>query len=92
MFVKRARQKAFGESSIFPMKSTLTKARRRLANRLQNPRLLNISFHTFDRSIVGRRTEPDAIRVGCYAVSVHVVIVGIFTEKDAIIVVCYRSI
>jgi integrase len=40
-------QKIFGESSINFMKSTFTKARRRLAAKLQNPRLLQVSFHTF---------------------------------------------
>jgi integrase len=39
-------QRVFGESSIFSMKTTFTKARKRLAAKLQNPRLLNISFHT----------------------------------------------
>ena len=39
-------QKVFGDSSIFSMKSTLIKARKQLVAKLQNPRLLNISFHT----------------------------------------------
>jgi integrase len=39
-------QRVFGDSSIFSMKTTFTKARKRLAVKLQNPRLLNISFHT----------------------------------------------
>ena len=39
-------QKVFGESSINSMKTTFIKARRRLASKLQNPRLLQISFHT----------------------------------------------
>lgn len=39
-------QRVFGDSSIFSMKSTFTKARKRLAIKLQNPRLSNISFHT----------------------------------------------
>ncbi len=43
----RDSQRVFGDSSIFSTKSTFTKARKRLAAKLQNPRLLNISFHTF---------------------------------------------
>lgn len=39
--------KLFGESSLASMKTTFQKARKRLAAKLQNPRLLNISFHTF---------------------------------------------
>jgi integrase len=39
-------KRVFGDSSIFSMKTTFTKARKRLAAKLQNPRLLNISFHT----------------------------------------------
>ena len=39
-------QRVFGDSSIFSMKTTFTKARKRLALKLQNPRLSNISFHT----------------------------------------------
>jgi integrase len=39
-------KRVFGDSSIFSMKKTFTKARKRLATKLQNPRLLNISFHT----------------------------------------------
>jgi len=39
-------QRVFGESSIFSMKTTFTKTRKRLSSKLQNPRLLNISFHT----------------------------------------------
>ena len=38
--------KVFGDSSIHSMRSTFTKARRRLATKMQNPRLLRISFHT----------------------------------------------
>lgn len=38
--------KIFGDGSVNSMKSTFTKARRRLAAKLQNPRLLQISFHT----------------------------------------------
>jgi len=39
--------KVFGDGSINSMKSTFIKTRKRLASKLQNPRLLNISFHTF---------------------------------------------
>jgi integrase len=38
--------KVFGDSSIHSIKSTFTRARKRLATKLQNPRLLRISFHT----------------------------------------------
>ena len=37
----------FGDGPINSLKSTFMKARKRLAIKLQNPRLLNISFHTF---------------------------------------------
>ena len=37
----------FGDGPINSMKTTLLKARRRLAAKLQNPRLMRISFHTF---------------------------------------------
>jgi integrase len=37
-------QRVFGDSSIFSMKTTFLRARKRLAAKLQNPRLLNISF------------------------------------------------
>jgi len=37
----------FGQGPITAMKTTFMRARRRLANKLQNPRLLKISFHTF---------------------------------------------
>jgi integrase/predicted RNA-binding Zn-ribbon protein involved in translation (DUF1610 family) len=36
----------FGDSSMDSMKAGFLKARKRLANKLQNPRLLEISFHT----------------------------------------------
>jgi len=36
----------FGNPTSNTIKSTFTKARRRIANRLQNPRLLQIHFHT----------------------------------------------
>jgi integrase len=36
----------FGNSSMDSMKSTFLRARKRLASKLQNPRLLEISFHT----------------------------------------------
>jgi integrase len=39
--------KVFGDGPINSMKSTYMKARKRLAVKLQNPRLLNISFHTY---------------------------------------------
>ena len=42
---KRAR--IFGDGPIDSLKTTFTKARKHLAVILQNPRLLNISFHTF---------------------------------------------
>jgi integrase len=37
----------FGNASSNSIKSTFNKAKRRIANKLQNPRLLQISFHTF---------------------------------------------
>jgi integrase len=37
----------FGDGPINSQKTTFLKARRRLASKLNNPRLLNISFHTF---------------------------------------------
>jgi integrase len=39
--------KVFGESSLASMKTTFQKTRKRLAAKLQNPRLLKISFHTY---------------------------------------------
>ena len=39
--------KVFGDGPINSMKTTFLKTRKRLATKLQNPRLLNISFHTF---------------------------------------------
>jgi len=38
--------KVFGQGPINSIKSTFIKARRRLATKLQNPRLLQIHFHT----------------------------------------------
>lgn len=43
----RESQKLFGEGPITSTKTTFIKARRRLAVKLQNPRLIKISFHTF---------------------------------------------
>jgi integrase len=43
----RKSQRVFGDGPISSQKTTFYKARRRLAAKLQNPRLLNISFHTF---------------------------------------------
>jgi integrase len=43
----RESQRLFGEGPITSMKTTFIKARRRLAAKLQNPRLVKISFHTF---------------------------------------------
>ena len=43
----RESQRLFGEDPITSMKTTFIKARRRLAAKLQNPRLIKISFHTF---------------------------------------------
>ncbi len=37
----------FGNGSISSIKTTFYRARRRLASKLQNPRLLRISFHSF---------------------------------------------
>jgi len=39
--------KIFGDGPINSMKSTFLKARKRLAFKFQNPRILKISFHTF---------------------------------------------
>jgi integrase len=43
----RKSDKIFGNGPITATKMTFIRARRRLANKLQNPRLLKISFHTF---------------------------------------------
>jgi len=43
----RKSQKVFGDGPINSLKTTFLKTRKRLAHKLQNPRLLNISFHTF---------------------------------------------
>jgi integrase len=43
----RKSDKVFGNGPITSTKTTFMRARRRLANKLQNPRLLKISFHTF---------------------------------------------
>jgi integrase len=42
----RKSQKIFGEGPINSLKTTFLKTRKRLAAKLQNPRLLRISFHT----------------------------------------------
>jgi integrase len=42
----RKSMKVFGDSSINAAKATFTEARHRLADKLQNPRLLQIHFHT----------------------------------------------
>ena len=39
--------RTFGDGSVTSLKTTFFKARKRLARKLQNPRLLRISFHTF---------------------------------------------
>jgi integrase len=43
----RDSQRVFGNGPINSMKTTFQKTRKRLAHKLQNPRLLKISFHTF---------------------------------------------
>jgi integrase len=43
----RKTERIFGNGPITSTKMTFMRARRRLANKLQNPRLLKISFHTF---------------------------------------------
>lgn len=43
----RGSQKVFGDGPINSMKTTFLRARKRLAAKLQNPRLLRVSFHTF---------------------------------------------
>ena len=43
----RKAQRIFGNGPITSTKMTFMRARKRLANKLQNPRLLKISFHTF---------------------------------------------
>ena len=40
-------KKIFGDGSVSSLKTTFFRARKRLAIKLQNPRLLRISFHTF---------------------------------------------
>jgi integrase len=42
----RKTERIFGNGPITSTKMTFMRARRRLANKLQNPRLLKISFHT----------------------------------------------
>ena len=43
----RESQRVFGDGPINSLKTTFLKVRKRLAAKLQNPRLLSISFHTF---------------------------------------------
>jgi len=43
----RKSPKVFGDGPINSLKTTFLRARKRLAAKLQNPRLLRISFHTF---------------------------------------------
>jgi len=43
----RNSERVFGDGPINSLKTTFLKARKRLAAKLQNPRLLSISFHTF---------------------------------------------
>jgi integrase len=45
--LKRDSTFVFGEGPVHSMKTTFQKARKRLAEKLQNPRLTRISFHTF---------------------------------------------
>jgi len=45
--LSRKEQKVFGNGSIDSLKTTFHGARKRLAAKLQNPRLQRISFHTF---------------------------------------------
>jgi len=42
-------QKVFGNSTYDSLKQTLQLSRKRLATKLQNPRLLKVTFHTFRR-------------------------------------------
>jgi len=43
----RENEKVFGKSRYDTLKQTLQKTRKRLAAKLQNPRLNKITFHTF---------------------------------------------
>ena len=43
----RKSSRVFGHGSMSSLKTTFYRARKRLAAKLQNPRLLRISFHTF---------------------------------------------
>jgi integrase len=43
----RISERVFGDDPVTSMKTTFIKSRKRLAFKLQNPRLLRISFHTF---------------------------------------------
>lgn len=43
----RDSERVFRDGPINSMKTTFTRARKRLSRKLQNPRLLRISFHTF---------------------------------------------
>jgi integrase len=45
--MQKTSTKVFGDGPINSLKTTYIKTRKRLAAKLQNPRLLNISFHTF---------------------------------------------
>jgi integrase len=47
VILARATERIFGNGPITSTKMTFMRARKRLANKLQNPRLLKISFHTF---------------------------------------------
>ena len=43
----RKSHRIFGDGPIESLKTTFSKARKRLAAKLQNPRLIQVSFHTF---------------------------------------------
>jgi len=45
--LRRNSPRIFGDGPINSMRTTFLKARKRLAAKLENPRLLQISFHTF---------------------------------------------
>jgi integrase len=58
----RTSKRVFGDGPVTSIKTTFMKARKRLAAKLQNPRLLRISFHTFRhwKATMLYHQKPDA--------------------------------
>jgi integrase len=61
----RTSMRVFGDSSVTATKATFTDARRRVAEKLQNPRLLQIHFHTLRhwRATVEYHNTKDLLHV-----------------------------